>query len=397
MKRIVTFTLLIISTLAVAFLVYEFRQAVFLLLFALILASALRPPILWLVKRRVPNGLAILLVYVAFVISLAGLLVLITPGILSEFGKVITDLAVTYDRIWQTWPSGSNLERLLIQQLPPPDTFLSSITGDQVLALLSTFAGITASSLTTLGEFAVLIVLSVYWSIYRTYFERLWLSRLNAANRGTVRTVWQSIESTLGSYIRSELLQSLLAGCVLYLTFWLFGMPYPLILAVLGAVAWLIPYIGVIFAIVSVFLIGSMVSLTTAILTAVITLATLISLQLGVEPLLFRRKDFSPLLTVLMMILLADSFGLLGLLIAPPVAAAIQIVLRNTLMRKESPADTTPSLEAMRDRLANARKSLADQNSPATAQLLAVAERLEQSISALEGITVAPDEYKPNA
>ncbi len=383
MRRVVIFTLLVISTIAVAFLAYEFRRAAFLLLFALIISSALRPPILRL-SHKIPKGLAILLVYIAFVAAIIGLLILITPGILTEFGKIINDLALVYDQIWQTWPSGTNLEKLLIQQLPPPDTFLSSITGDQVVNLVSAIAGITASSLTALGEFAIVIVLSVYWSIYRNEFERFWLSRLNHPGRQTVRIVWHSIESTIGAYIRSELLQSLLAGCLLYFTFWLFQLPYPLLLAVLGAVAWLIPYIGVIIALSAVFMIGLMVNLATAVLTTTITLVVYIALQILVEPLLFRRKDFSALLTVLMMILLADSFGLLGLLIAPPVAAAIQIVLRATLAKKPERNEPLPTIQELKARLAAVQEKIAQSKDSESASLIPIVKKLEPYLDTLE-------------
>ena len=66
-------------------------------------------------------------------------------------------------------------------------------------------------------------------------FERLWLSLLPSGQRKQARGILRTIEQDLGAYIRSEVIQSLLAGLLLSLGYWLLGSPYPTLLASVGA------------------------------------------------------------------------------------------------------------------------------------------------------------------
>lgn len=60
--------------------------------------------------------------------------------------------------------------------------------------------------------------------------------------------------------------------------------------------------------------------------TALYTLVILIALEVWVEPRLFNRRQYNPILTVVILIALADAFGLLGIVVAPPLSAVCQIL-----------------------------------------------------------------------
>src|SRR6185369_9351425 len=105
------------------------------------------------------------------------------------------------------------------------------------------------------------LILSVYWSTNQVHFERLWLSLLPAEQRKLARNVWRTIELELGAYIRSEIIQSFLAGFLLTIGYWMLGCPYPALLGVFGAIAWLIPLVGAPLAMVLPLLVGLLSSL----------------------------------------------------------------------------------------------------------------------------------------
>ena len=97
-------------------------------------------------------------------------------------------------------------------QLPPPSKLFEALTGDQ-------------------GQLVLPAILSGALII----FERLWLSLLPSGQRKQARGILRTIEQDLGAYIRSEVIQSLLAGLLLSLGYWLLGSPYPTLLASVGA------------------------------------------------------------------------------------------------------------------------------------------------------------------
>jgi hypothetical protein len=79
-------------------------------------------------------------------------------------------------------------------------------------------------------------------------------------------------------------------------------------------------------------LVGLMTSLQLGILAASFTLLVLIALQLWVEPRLFQRHWDNPILTLVLILVMADVFGLVGVIIAPPLSGILRI-LWNSLVR----------------------------------------------------------------
>jgi hypothetical protein len=130
-------------------------------------------------------------------------------------------------------------------------------------------------------------------------------------------------------------------------------LPYPALLGVTGALFWLIPWLGALLAIVLPVIVGFAINPLTGAAAGLVTLLVLGLMEFVVEPRIFNRFRFSSLLIVLFMIALADSFGLIGVLIAPPIAAAVQIFFGNMLSRPTTvvPADPLIQLTQLRSQL----------------------------------------------
>jgi predicted PurR-regulated permease PerM len=167
---------------------------------------------------------------------------------------------------------------------------------------------------------------SIYWSINQFHFERLWLSLLPSDLRKHARGVWRTIEPDLGAYIRSEVVQSVLAALLLGIGYWLLGSPYSTLLALIGAIAWLIPVVGIALAVILPLFIGLLTGVQLGLFTTLYTLVVLIALQVWIEPRLFKRKWDNPILTLVILLAMADAFGLLGIIVAPPLSAVCQIL-----------------------------------------------------------------------
>ena len=77
-----------------------------------------------------------------------------------------------------------------------------------------------------------MIILSLYWSADQMRFERLALSVFPKKHHQRIRQIWRSVETGVGAYVRSEVIQSVLAGIILGTGYGLMGVPYPTILAI---------------------------------------------------------------------------------------------------------------------------------------------------------------------
>ena len=144
----------------------------------------------------------------------------------------------------------------LVGQLPPPSKFFAAVTGKQGQLVLPALLGFSENIGSLVSGVVVILFLSIYWSINQVHFERLWLSLLHSGLRKQARGIWRTVEPDLGAYIRSQVYHSLLAGLVLGMGYWALGSPYPALLALVGALACLVPVVGPVLAMISALLVG---------------------------------------------------------------------------------------------------------------------------------------------
>jgi predicted PurR-regulated permease PerM len=330
MMRIVRYTIIVVTTLTLLLLLWQFSISIVLFLLSLAVAAALRPVINSLTGRYVPKRFALGIVYFLLIAAIAGLFLLISQPFLNDLQTATDDFVASYERAKTDWPQhGTLFQKTLAQQLPPSADLYEALTGQGGIPVLEGVFGIAQNFFSTLGHIALVIVLSLYWSSDQFRFERLALSLIPEVHHPKALHVWRSIETGVGAYLRSEIVQSVLAGLLLWLVYSMLGIRYPTLLAGWGAVARLIPWFGSLIAVLPALLIGIGISSTVGVLATLYTIAILLILKLVIEPRFFLRSRYSSLLIVLFVIALAETFGFIGVILAPPLAVAVQILFQH--------------------------------------------------------------------
>ncbi len=382
MKRLAWFTAVILAALTVALLFWEFRAAVVLFIVSLVIAATVRPLVDWFSARRLPRGLALLLTYIVCVGFIIALLVILSGPLLTDLQQLTRDVTSGYEQLRAQWPNGTPFQKSLAHQLPAASDLYAAITGPQGSTLLQTALGLTLGSFDLLGQLMISLVLSIYWSTDQEHFKRLWVSLLPVEMRARAREIWQNMETGLGGYLRSEVIQSVLALILLSIGYQVLGLRYPAALALIGTIGWLIPWVGILIVVIPAVIVALSISPVLALLTAVFAIGVLVFLEFVVEPRLFNRRRFSSLLVVIVVLVLVDQLGLIGILIAPPLAAVIQIFASQLLRPAMHPA--TPQLEqpisALQERLQSVQIRLAEQPEPPPPELTNLVDRLTQLI-----------------
>jgi predicted PurR-regulated permease PerM len=281
MKRLAWFTLVVLTTLTIVLLIWEFRATVVLFVLSLAAVATLRPIMDRLKTAGIRPELALLMTYVACVGTILALIWILSGPFLSDLQQLASDLAGRLDQI-RTQGSHGNLFQQFIAQLLPAGS--PSAIDPASNDWLQTFLGMALSSLDLLGQLIIILVLSLYWNLDQERFKRLWLSLLPSETRTRVRDVWQAIETGVGAYIRSELIQSVLAVILLGGGYYVLGLKYPVALGVIGAIGWLIPWVGVLLAVVPALFVGLAMSPMLGLVAALMTLAILSLLEFVVEP-----------------------------------------------------------------------------------------------------------------
>ncbi len=344
-------------------LAWQFRQVLVYVLFSLALAAAVRPLVSRLSGRSRMRRLSLILLALFVLFAFGTLVAWSVTAATGEIQRLGNQLSV--QDAWQQpeWLAGTSVQQLLDERVPSPNALFAALTGEEGQLVLPTLLGFTQNIISTISAALVILFLSVYWSIDRVHFERLWLSLLPAGQRAQVRDIWRTVEPEVGAYIRNEAIQSLLAGLLLGLGYWVLGLPSPNLLALMAALALLVPMVGSVLIVVIVLLVGLLTSVQLSLLSVLYTLAILVALKLWVEPRLFNRGHYNPILTVVILIALADAFGFVGIIVAPPVAATCQI-LWTRLVSNRATAGPADRISDLRERQAQVMTTVQAMDEP---------------------------------
>jgi predicted PurR-regulated permease PerM len=387
-KQIVLFGTAVMTTLLALVVLWQFRIVVVYVLISLTLTAAQRPLASRLVGRGFVMRMAWILVYLVVLGGFGFLLFQTGKAAIDEIQQLASTLSTQGAWSLPVWLQGSLFEQALISRLPPPSMLFEAITGDQGQLVLPALLGFTQGITGVLSGVFIILFLSLYWSINQIHFERLWLSLLPSEQRKQARGIWRTVEPDLGAYIRSQVIRSLLAGVLFGLGYWLIGSPYPALLALVGALASLIPVVGAALVVFLVLSVGLLTSLQLSIITALYTLVIFVVLGVWVTPRLFKGKWNNPILTVVLIIAMADAFGLVGIIIAPPLSVFCQI-LWSRLVSRRAVSGAAAQVSDLKERQERVREIIKNMDEPPIALLISSMERLTQLIEKAEPILQA--------
>ncbi|HET6597335.1 MAG TPA: AI-2E family transporter [Anaerolineales bacterium] len=378
MIRLIRYTVVVLATLMVLLLIWQFISAIILFLLSLAVAAALRPLINSITGRYVPKRIALGIVYFLLTAAILSSVWMIGTPLLEEVQLASDDFIANYERAKTDWPEeGTAFQQALAEQLPPSADLYGVLTSEQGIPALAGLFGIAQNFFSTLGQIALILVLSLYWSADQFRFERLALSLLPEEHHPRALHIWRSMETGVGEYIRSELVQSVLAGLLLWLGYSVLGIRYPILLALWGAIVRLIPWFGSLIAVLPALLIGIGVSSTVGILATLYTIGIMLTLTFIIEPRFFPRYKYSSLLIVLFVVALAETIGFIGVVLAPPLAVAVQILFQHLYPLPELTAsEVSQEMTDIRTRLLELRRRVQNSRRRESIRLVERLQRL---------------------
>jgi predicted PurR-regulated permease PerM len=289
-----------------------------LLLFAaVVIAEALSPVVEW-IARRLPRAAAVALVYFVLVLVGVGLAWLAVPTLVAQGRQLIAAA-----------PSLLARARNLAEGLDPTST-------DQILGAIQTRVDRFGLSLIALPltvasvvvEVALVLLLSAYWLIAEPALHRFALSLLPPRRRASGGRLLGEIGQTVGGYVRGKGLSLLVVGLGVYAGLRLIGVEFPLLLALIAAFAELIPVVGIVLATVPAVAVALLESPTQA---AAVLVFYVVFQQIESNLLLpffvRRQTGIPPLLAVFALVAGEALAGILGALIAIPLAGVARILV----------------------------------------------------------------------
>jgi len=388
-KQLIMFGTAVMTTLLALVLLWQFRIVVIYVLISLALAATVRPLFKGWSKCRLVTRLALVLLYLLSLGGFGYLIFLAGRSVIGDIQQLAQTLSVQGSWRLPPWLEGSSFQQTLVTWLPTPDKLFEALTGEQGQLVLPALLGFTEGVGGVVSGIFVVLFLSLYWGINQIHFERLWLSLLPSEMRTSARGVWRTIEPDLGAYIRSEIVQSLFAGVLLGAGYWLLGSPFPTLLALLSALAWMIPVVGVALAVIPPLIMGLLTSVQLGLFTVLYTLMVLIVMRVWVEPRLFTRKSDNPIITLVILLIMADAFGLVGLIITPPLSAVCQILWK-LLFSNRITSGTTVQISNLKKRQVKLWAAIKEMDGSPPRLVVSSMERLTDLLERAEPILPTP-------
>ena len=389
MRPLALRTALVLATLAGLLVLWELRAALVLFVLAVTTAAAVpRPLVDALVVRRVPRGVALALATLLSLLVPGLLLVYLATGALAADVRGVADgLLPLYETVRDRWPYGSGLQRALAARLPGRE-LAEGLRGEQLVEFVRRAAGLGLEAFSFLGELMIVQLLSIFWVANREAFERLWLSLVSVDQRQRAQATWSALERGVGEKVRNDMAEGLLTVALLYVGFLVIGLEHPILPAVAGGIFRLVPLVGWLLALATTLVAGLATNPTVGVVAAAYVGVVMIGLEVGVAPRLMRARRYSSLLLTVVVLALADTHGILGLLVAPAIAAALQTFFELQQAPVEgAPAAARPSTAALEQRLVALRALMATPGLEPSLPLVNVVERLTALVAATEQAT----------
>jgi len=317
-------------TIALLELVIRARSVLELIGLALFIAAGLDPVVSWLTRRRVPRWAAVVIVLLALAGAIGGFIAAAIPPLTEQTSNLISALP-HYAHALQN--HNSELGRLNAKyHLQQHLSYLLATRGS---SLVGGVLGAGELVLGTLTSTLVVIVLVVYFLAGMLRIKQFFYRLAPGSRRARVILLGDEIFTKVGGFVLGNVATSVITGLGTYLWMLAFGIPYPILLALFVALLDLIPVIGSTIGGAVV----SLVALTVSLPVAIATLAFYIGYRLVEDYLLTPRIIGStvkvPAVVSVVAVLVGGALlGIVGALVAIPVAAALRLLLEEIMFRR---------------------------------------------------------------
>ena len=328
----------LLSSVAAALVVYSVRDILLRVVVAVFLAMSLDPAVRWLTARGMRRGLAVAIIFTIFLAILAAFLMSVIPPLVNQFGQLVRHFP---DFLQNLQDRSARFRELNTRfQL---STRLEGVLGQLPARITGGVLGVTSQVFGAVVSFLTVVVFTVYFLLDLPRLRHGVVRLFPVDRRERYGRVVDIMVNKVGDYMIGRLAIGFIAGVVAFAGLEALGVPYPLPLAIFIALLDLIPLIG--------HPIGSVAALIVAVITkdlwpTTVLLAVIFLVYQQIEnyfigPRVLRHSvDISAAAVLLAALIGAAVMGVVGALVAIPVAAALKVVLVQQIDTYEARAAT---------------------------------------------------------
>jgi predicted PurR-regulated permease PerM len=346
-REVVRIVLIVVAVAISLYLLYLVRRPLLWLLAAIFIAAALSAPVNWL-SQWMRRGFAVTIVFVCLLAVPILLIALIVPTIITE-GTRFADNVPQYARDVTNFVEDNprlreiNRDYDITSKLEEEAAKLPDRLGGAAGTLRDVGLGIVNSLFALI---TILVLTAFLLANGRAWTDRA-LEMRPSEQRERLRRSLDRMAAAVGGYVAGALTIALIAGVATYIVLLILGVPFRAPLAVIAGLFSLIPLVGATIAAVLIGVVTLFENFPTA--TIVWAIWAVVYQQFEnhvIQPQIQKRTvNVHPFITIVSVLLGATLLGVIGALVAIPVAASIQILireyvdLRTLTIKPESPEE----------------------------------------------------------
>jgi predicted PurR-regulated permease PerM len=322
--------LVIAGVILILYILYLLRKPISWLVIAAFLAIALAGPVNFF-QRYMKRGLAITLVYVILLLIPIGLGAALLPPIVNQISDVATNAPSYVQDVDDYVQKNKTLNDLnqkydITQKLSQEADKLPSKAGDAAKVLRDIGFGLVSS----IFAGVTILILSIFMVASGPRWVEGFIRMQRPEHSERIERTLRRIANAVGNYVGGALIQATIAGLTAFVMLTILGVPFAGPLAVIIFVADLIPVVGATLGAVVVGVVTAFVNFPVALIIWVIFAIVYQQVEnYLIQPQIQRRATKIEAFVVLVAVLFGSSlFGILGAILAIPVAASIQIALQ---------------------------------------------------------------------
>lgn len=327
-------------------IIYFFHDILAPLLVAIVLAYLLEWPTNKLTSLGLSRTFSVAAVLVIF-ISLASLLILImVPTASQQSMNFIRDMPNMLNRFY-------NFAIDLPDKYPTfvdanvVDTLASNLR-TKLLDMGESVVKISMASLVGLLTLAIYLILVPLMTFFLLKDKEQMLRsvlKVMPRNSGLAGKVWIEMNQQITNYIRGKVIEIIIVTAGTYLVFFIFSLPYSLLLAVMVGLSVVIPYVGAVIVTIPVVLVAlSQWGISGDFWGLMLAYLVVQGLDSNLMvPLLFSEAvNLHPLVIILSVVIFGGLWGFWGVFFAIPLATLVKAVLH---VWPEEPEELTPKIQ----------------------------------------------------
>lgn len=329
-KHVLSF-LAILSVVLALWLMVRLKALVVLGLIAVVLAAGLAPAVLWIEKRRLPGGrhlprvVAILIVYIAAFVVVSGMFTLVLVPLIQqaiEFSKNVPDYLNAAERwlgqVHSRYPQVPDYAHVIAKAQAQLSRAGGYITGS-VGAVFGFFGGV-ASAFTV-------AVLTFYLLLSFEEIRKNFLELIAKDARRKAQQTMSKMAAAMGGWLRGMILLSAIVGTSVAVVMLALGVPYAYVIGIAAAIGEPIPMFGPLMAALLGILIAAFGPVwKLAVVIAFFVALAIVESNILAPKIMQKQVGLSPLTTILALAGGAALLGLVGAVLAVPIAAALRVL-----------------------------------------------------------------------